>query len=495
MRRQIALCIGNDDYQYSCLNKLECAVNDCNAIAEKLRTLNFDVKSYNNLDRDAMHTAVDDFEAQLPNYDIALFYYAGHGFECNGNNLLMPIDTNGLDRSYRDWMALKLDYVINALEGKQIENNLKTKIIIIDACRSNSEGRGHANRGFAPIFAPEGTIIAFSTSPGQSALELNEHGAYTNALLQSIGLPRIPIENMFKHVREILSASTGGRQISWEHTSLMGNYCFNEDRIDAFAFYSSDALADQNYYFKTDNQLYPIINGLKSHNWNMQNTAIDNISKVSFDDASANDLFVLGRNIYQSAAGGAWYAQGFIRNFANYNIPLQAKNHILCGMAYEIYFNRNGILRDDFKVNSYIEILRLLQTETYQMSRNFISEKLINESERIIYIPSSENKIELHLDCEELETKENGDIIYYIRSIYYQGINILYSADGTYDITIESYYYFRKASNLATLRTEIARTLVAPPDMLIVTLNIEDTNNHYFALPFSYSFRKSKLVE
>lgn len=46
MRRQIALCIGNDDYQYSCLNKLECAVNDCNAIAEKLRTLNFYVKSY-----------------------------------------------------------------------------------------------------------------------------------------------------------------------------------------------------------------------------------------------------------------------------------------------------------------------------------------------------------------------------------------------------------------------------------------------------------------
>lgn len=495
MRRQIALCIGNDDYQYSCLNKLECAVNDCNAIAEKLRTLNFDVKSYNNLDRDAMHTAVDDFEAQLPNYDIALFYYAGHGFECNGNNLLMPIDTNGTDRGYRDWMALKLDYVIDALEGKQTENNLETKIIIIDACRSNSDGRGYANRGFAPIFAPEGTIIAFSTSPGQSALELNRHGVYTNALLQSIDLPRIPIENMFKHVREILSASTGRRQISWEHTSLMGNYCFNEDRIDAFAFYSSSALADKNYYFKTDNQLYPIINGLKSHNWDMQNTAMDNISMLNFSDASANDLFVLGRNIYQSANGGAWNAEGFVRNFSNHSIPLEAKKHILCGMAYEIYYNRDGVLREVFKANHYIEILRLLQTETYQMSRNFISEKLMDESERIIYIPSSENKIELHLVCEELESKENGDIIYYIRSIYYQGINILYSADGTHDINIESYYYFRNASNLATLRTEIARTLVAPPDMLIVTLNIEDTNNHYFALPFSYSFRKSKLVE
>ena len=63
MRRQIALCIGNDDYQYSCLNKLGCAVNDCNAIAEKLRTLNFEVKSYNNLDRNAMHSIMPDTDS------------------------------------------------------------------------------------------------------------------------------------------------------------------------------------------------------------------------------------------------------------------------------------------------------------------------------------------------------------------------------------------------------------------------------------------------
>lgn len=494
MRKQIALCIGNDDYQYSCLNKLKCAVNDCNAVAEKLQTLNFDVKAYNNLDRSAMHVAVDDFETQLPNYDIALFYYAGHGFECNGNNLLMPIDTNATDRGCCDWMALKLDYVIDALEGKQVENNLQTKIIIIDACRSNSDGRGYTNRGFAPIFAPKGTIIAFSTSPGQSAFEVDGHGRYSNALLQSIDLPRIPIENMFKHVREILSASTKGRQISWEHTSLMGNYCFNEDRIDAFAFYPSDALADKNYYFKTDNPLHIIIDGLKSYNWDTQNDSIDKISTVDFTDSSANDLFVLGRNIYQSADGGSWSAKGFIRSFSNNNISLEAKNHILCGMAYEIYYNGNNTLREHFKVDNYIEILRLLETEAYQMSRNFISDKLINESERIIYIPSSENKIELHLVCDELETTENSDKIYFVRSIYYQGINILYNADGTEDINIESYYY-SKATNLATLRTEIAKALVAPPDMLLVTSNIEDTNDNYLALPLSYSLRQAKVTE
>ena len=98
-------------------------MNGRNAIAKKLRTLNFDVKSYNNLDRDAMHTAVDDFEAQLPNYDIALFYYAGHGFECNGNNLLMPTDTNGTDRGYRDWIILFRNPYKNAINAYKNNDN------------------------------------------------------------------------------------------------------------------------------------------------------------------------------------------------------------------------------------------------------------------------------------------------------------------------------------------------------------------------------------
>lgn len=153
MRKQIALCIGNDEYQYTCLNKLQCAAKDCAAITEKLSSLDFDVMSYNNLDRITMHKVVDEFEAKLPEYDVALFYYAGHGFECNGSNLLMPIDTDGTDRNYRDWMALKLEYVIDALEGKNQSNNLKTKIVILDACRENGDGRGVVTHRFAPVFA------------------------------------------------------------------------------------------------------------------------------------------------------------------------------------------------------------------------------------------------------------------------------------------------------------------------------------------------------
>jgi len=492
MRKQIALCIGNNDYQFKCLSKLDCAINDCKTISEKLGNLQFDVFSHENLDRASMHKAIDDFETRLPEYDVAVFYYAGHGFECNGRNLLMPIDTDGVDAGYREWMALDLDYLISALEGKNHRNNLKTKIIILDACRQDGTGRGITTRGFAPVFAPEGTLIAFSTSPGQKAIEYNGHGAYTAALLQSIDLPRVPIENMFKHVREVLSAQTNGRQISWEHTSLMGNYCFNEDSIDAFAFYSSDALADQNYYFRTDNPLYKIIEKLKTHDWYQQNPAISEISSLPFESVSANDLFVLGRNIFQAANGGAWSSQSYIRDFISNPLDIDIKKHILSSIAFEMYFDCRGLLRQSFKDSNYIEILRLLEYEDYQMCKSFIATKLLEESNRIIYIPGSESKIELHLQCDELETQENGDIIYNVTMVYNQGENIIFSADGLSEINEQ---WYSPAITFAALRVELAKRLLAPPDMLIITSNIEDKNNHYFCMPINYSFRRGKLIE
>lgn len=62
MRRQIALCIGNDDYQYTCLEKLKCAANDAQAMRDKLSTMGYDVQCYTNLDCKSMHRAVDEFE-------------------------------------------------------------------------------------------------------------------------------------------------------------------------------------------------------------------------------------------------------------------------------------------------------------------------------------------------------------------------------------------------------------------------------------------------
>jgi hypothetical protein len=49
----------------------------------------------------------------------------------------------------------------------------------------------------------------------------------TGALLQHIDTVDCPIESVFKRVRNAVAAETNGKQITWEHTSLAGDFYFN----------------------------------------------------------------------------------------------------------------------------------------------------------------------------------------------------------------------------------------------------------------------------
>jgi len=64
---------------------------------------------------------------------------------------------------------------------------------------------------------------AYVASPGQIAHDGHSgNGVYTGALLQHIDTADCPIETLFKRVRNTVAASTAGKQITWEHTSLAG---------------------------------------------------------------------------------------------------------------------------------------------------------------------------------------------------------------------------------------------------------------------------------
>lgn len=486
MRKQIALCIGNDDYQYTCLQKLSCAVNDSCAMGEKLKSLGFDVICKENLKRDDMYCAADELERKLPDYDTVLFYFAGHGFESDGKNLLIPIDAQDRTKEYAHWMAFDLQYLIECLQGKKIPNHIQTKIIILDACRESAPERGNRTRGFAPVFAPEGTIIAFSTSPGQSAKEDNGHGLFTGELIQFIDLPRIPIENMFKHVRETLSSKTHGEQISWEHTSLMGNYCFNEDSIDAFSFYATQAFADGSFYFSTGSTVGKISEELKSRDWYRQNPAISMLTNENLQTSSPSELFVLGRNIYQASVGGAWRAQEFIDTFQRVMLTDDIKKHLLCGMVYEIYYDKKGTIRDSFKSDFYLMVLKHLYEQQFQMCKSFISAILANETSRLIFIPSSEERMAIHIECVKASDDELPPV-YNVQGIYYQGKNYLLYKDK-YDKEI---CIFGKKLSKGDLINEISKLLIIPPDMLIVSIPLECPPNAVYRLPPEFAFTLS----
>lgn len=242
-RRLTALVIGNAAYEHA--GVLTNPTNDAEDIAAKLAGCGFAVSKAIDCSVLDMDRALKRFKKSLSDNDVGLFFFAGHGMQIEGENYLAAVNTDTAGEDEAKYSSLALNRVIEVME----KAGTSTNIIILDACRDNpferAWRRSAAARGLAPVYAPKGTLIAFATSPGQVASDgKGRNGAYTAALLQHIETPDCSIENMFKRVRNTLSAATRTKQISWEHTSLSGEFFFNLSlgvRIDA---YSDAALSD-----------------------------------------------------------------------------------------------------------------------------------------------------------------------------------------------------------------------------------------------------------
>src|SRR5258708_32351377 len=87
--RKIAIVFGEKDYKYA--TPLINPINDASDISDSLKREGFNVTTFTNTDFNTMNTAIDDWCDKITKYDVALFYYSGHGAEVNGENYLFPI--------------------------------------------------------------------------------------------------------------------------------------------------------------------------------------------------------------------------------------------------------------------------------------------------------------------------------------------------------------------------------------------------------------------
>jgi uncharacterized caspase-like protein len=172
--KRVALVIGNSEYKYT--PRLENPRNDAADMAATLKKLEFAVVEGRNLDKAAMDRAIRDFAEVLAGAQVGLFFYAGHGLQVSGQNYLVPIDAKLTTASAIDFEMVRLDLV-----HRTMERETPTNILIMDACRDNPLARNLARalgtrstqigRGFALVESGEGTLISFSTQPGNVALD------------------------------------------------------------------------------------------------------------------------------------------------------------------------------------------------------------------------------------------------------------------------------------------------------------------------------------
>lgn len=219
---KVALVIGNGNYAHA--GVLPNATNDATDVANRLIQMGFTV--YGGLDMDRAQTlrALDDFSGALGPDTLALFYYAGHGVQIGAENYLIPIDTRAADEVSLAEASVKLQTVLRTMELRA-----DRRIVILDACRNNpfveaAAGRsiGGQSRGLARVEAGVGSYIAFSTQPGNIALDgTGRNSPFTDALLRHMGTPGEDLHELMRKVRSDVVTATGQTQVPWENSSLV----------------------------------------------------------------------------------------------------------------------------------------------------------------------------------------------------------------------------------------------------------------------------------
>lgn len=464
--KTLALVIGNNNYQG--ISKLDNAVNDAREISEAFKRLDYEVIYKNDCTSSDYGDILSQFEDKITKFDASIFYFAGHGFQFDGENYLSSIECHveHPNKHSCERTCIRLTEITDIIRKAPT----KVNIIIIDACRT-SFARGTSN-SFTQINAPEGTIIAFSTSPGEGAKDsgMKGHSLYTGVLLKYIGREFLSVEELFKKTRKTVYNLSKGAQTSWEHTSLVGDFYFNTGQMvySVELPYDESVVKDRTFIPK-GSDIDQIIIKLGSCNWHKQNPAMLKFRAIQPGLLNNNQQFIIGRNILQ-ASGYAHNATSFIDDLADnldrYNID--GENHILNGILYEIYFDNNGDFRKGkFKKNCIEKIFPLRHHSQFEKSFEFIGKALAPYRNDLYYIPS---KIDTAIDVDifarqdkttDFPEKENECQV--IESIHVLGKNI------TNAINILS----RQGRDSLYLKTVLTDFLVAPQELINLNENIQ----------------------
>ena len=237
-QKRVALLVGNNAYQN--VPVLRTAINDAHALAEALRKLNFSVVVAENQSRGAMSESLLAFDKAIEPGDMALFFFAGHGFEIHGENFLVPTDTpavgEGQEELLRD-AAYPAARIVERLQAR----GARTAILVLDACRDNPferpGGRGlQGAGGLAPMTPAEGAFILFSAGAKQLALDRlsgrdgDPNSVFSRNFIRELQQPGLTLVQIAKRTQidvKQMAATVGRDQTPAYYDQIVGEIVLN----------------------------------------------------------------------------------------------------------------------------------------------------------------------------------------------------------------------------------------------------------------------------
>ena len=230
---RVAIVIGNQDYDR--IEDLPNAARDAADMANFLRLYGFEVFEGENLDRREFETLLREALLNLPLGSEVVFFYAGHGLQVGNRNFLLPTDAVLAKPADLAAYAITLDRVIDALAARA-----SVHVVFVDACRSNpfpgvrlatdlAATLAETKTGFGPFESLLNSLVAFSSSPGQVAVDgpAGGNSPYTAALMNAVAAaPDQDLPVILTGVRDAVMAATSGSQTPWESSTLAQPFRF-----------------------------------------------------------------------------------------------------------------------------------------------------------------------------------------------------------------------------------------------------------------------------
>jgi len=216
---RVALVIGNGAYKHA--RKLPNPTRDAASVAALLKKSGFEVINVRDANIEAMYEGLERFKRASKNARVGLLYFAGHGFEVNGNNYLLPVDAalDSVAQLRTQTVALK------TILADMKEVRIPAKLVILDCCRDNPLSRSWMTTrsskqdGLSAVrdeMLPEATMIMYAAAPGKVALDgTGENSPFTTALVKHLGQPGVSAFDAFLAVSDAVAKTTNERQVPW----------------------------------------------------------------------------------------------------------------------------------------------------------------------------------------------------------------------------------------------------------------------------------------
>lgn len=223
---RVALVIGNATYPDD--NKpLTQPIKDARALAKELERSGFEVILKEDLSKQKLRAALDEFKGKIKPGSAALFFFSGYGIQTGKQSYIIPVDAQIWTEGEVKRDGVTVESILTDMNAA----GAMVKVVIIDAARRNPFERRFRgfSAGLASLNVPAGALAMYSAAPDRVANESDgENSLFVSELLKEMRSPGSSVETIFNNTRMGVSRASKSEQVPFVSSSLTEEFSFGK---------------------------------------------------------------------------------------------------------------------------------------------------------------------------------------------------------------------------------------------------------------------------